>query len=197
MARLLDTLPQTGRVEWIGVRPPRTSPRGSTPPSTPSSLWTPTIRAPMQVLSEVVAHRDRGLEGDRSRGGKRQVTLMQAEHLPVLAALCGRTRVSPEGLRRNLLIAGINLLALHNRRFCVGETLLEGTGLCQPCASMEQALGAGGFNAMRGHGGITARVLRGGRIHLGDAVCLFLEDLGTTSGTTPRMTPGDDRGDRS
>lgn len=185
MARLLDTLPQTGRVEWIGVRPPRTSRHGSTPSSLQPSPWTPTLRAPMHVLSEVVARLDHGLEGDRSRGGKRQVTLVQAEHLPVVAALCGREKVAPEGLRRNLLISGINLLALHNRRFCVGEALLEGTGLCQPCASMEEALGAGGFNALRGHGGVTARVLRGGRIRLGDAVRLYLTD------------PGDDPGDRS
>lgn len=152
--RLLD-VPQVGRIEWIGVRPAH--------------------GAPMVVLGEVEALAGRGFAGDRvaagRASGKRQVTLFQKEHLPVIAALTGRTEVAPEILRRNLVVASVNLLALKNLRFAVGdEVVLEGTGPCEPCAKMDEALGEGGFQAMRGHGGITARVVRGGRVRLGDAV---------------------------
>ena len=150
---LLGMIPQIGRVEWIGLRPAH--------------------RAPLQVVDAAVAEAGRGLLGDRyadSPGTKRQVTLIQAEHLPAIAALTGHADVPPEWLRRNLVISGVNLLALRDRRFRIGSVLLEGTGLCHPCSRMEEILGAGGYNAMRGHGGITARVLTGGRLQRGDPV---------------------------
>ena len=114
-----------------------------------------------------------GVEGDRFRGrvgSKRQVTLVQHEHLPVVAACVQRDQVTPELLRRNLVISGINLLALKDKTFRIGDAVLEYSGPCEPCSKMERQLGPGGYNAMRGHGGITARVLEPGEIRLGDSV---------------------------
>jgi MOSC domain-containing protein YiiM len=148
---LLAVMPQVGKLEWIGLRP--------------------APRAPMQVVASVRAEAGRGLIGDRyaeSPGTKRQVTLIQAEHLAVIARLSGHVSIPPEWLRRNLLISGINLLALKDRPFRIGAVLLEGTGLCHPCTRMEAVLGPGGYNAMRGHGGITARVLEGSELAIGD-----------------------------
>lgn len=148
--RLLASLPQRGRVEWIGVRDKR--------------------RVPPATAAVVEAIAGQGLAGDHTRGGKRQVTLVQAEHLVAVAGLLGRAAIDPAVLRRNLVVSGINLIALKDRRFRIGGVLLEGTGPCHPCSRMEEALGPGGFNAMRGHGGITARVIESGRIAAGDAV---------------------------
>lgn len=150
---LMDTFPRAGRLEWIGLRPGR--------------------RAPLADVTHVEVLADHGLIGDHKAqraGGKRQVTLIQREHLDAVAALLGRDAVDLALVRRNLVVSGINLLALRCARFVIGEVLFEGAGLCEPCSRMEEALGAGGYNAMRGHGGITARVLEGGVITLGDAV---------------------------
>lgn len=152
LKELLATLPQTGVVEWIGVRPGRDEP----------------VNAPDSVL----ASDDSGLEGDRygKAGGDRQVTLIQSEHLGAVASMLGMDRIDPALLRRNVVVKGLNLLALKDKRFSVGDAVLEYTGLCHPCSKMEKALGPGGYNALRGHGGITARVVEAGRISLGSPV---------------------------
>ncbi len=152
MQKLMDTLPQTGVVEWIGLRPGR--------------------REPVDVVDRVTADVEDGLHGDRysKAGGKRQVTLIQSEHLDGVASMLGIESVDPDTVRRNILVRGINLLALKDKEFEIGDAVLRYTGLCHPCSHMEEALGPGGYNALRGHGGITASVVRSGEIRVGDSV---------------------------
>ena len=122
-------------------------------------------------IVEAAEIEDAGLVGDRKETpGKRAVTLIQAEHLPVIAALAGLETVVPETLRRNIVVSGLNLAALRKARLTLGEAEIEITGPCAPCSRMEVALGFGGYNAMRGHGGWTASVVKPGRIAVGDAV---------------------------
>jgi MOSC domain-containing protein YiiM len=127
----------------------------------------------MIALESVQISPEKGLEGDRfngSKGSSRQVTLIQQEHLAVIAACLNRGPIPPSLLRRNIVVSGINLLALKDRFFRIGDTMLEFSGLCHPCSKMERQLGAGGYNAMRGHGGITARVCEAGLVRLNDMV---------------------------
>jgi MOSC domain-containing protein YiiM len=133
-------------------------------------------RLPARHVAATTALAGIGLADDRlgQRGeaelSTRQVTLIQHEHLAVIAALAGVQAVDVLALRRNLVVAGINLVALKNARVRVGGALLEIVGPCQPCSRMEEAIGPGGYAAMRGHGGMTARVIEGGAIGVGDAV---------------------------
>ena len=154
MKTLFDILPQVGRLEWIGLRATRLG--------------------EIAIVEEAVLVAERGLQGDHKltgrAGTKRQVTLIQHEHLIAVTGMLHRDRVPPELTRRNLVVSGINLLALKGKQFHVGEALLEFSGPCEPCSRMEANLGPGGFNAMRGHGGITARVIEGGAIRVGDDV---------------------------
>jgi MOSC domain-containing protein YiiM len=156
LQELIAEVPQTGCVRWIGVRPQS--------------------RSQMIELDAVEARLEAGLTGDHTRPGirnARQVTLMQWEHLAVINSLMGRPEdkpVLPNDLRRNLVISGINLFSLKGRRFRIGQAIFETTGWCQPCARLENNLGPGTFQAVRGHGGITARVLQSGIIRLDDTV---------------------------
>jgi len=100
----------------------------------------------------------------------RQVTLIQLEHLPLIATFARSGPIDPVDLRRNLVVSGINLLTLKNAKVRVGAALLEIVGPCAPCSRMEEVIGPGGYAAMRGHGGMTARILEGGAIRVGDAV---------------------------
>lgn len=156
LQQLIADVPQQGLVRWIGVRPQS--------------------RAAMVELDAVEARREAGLTGDHARPGPRnarQVTLIQWEHLAVISSLLGRPVDNPvlaQDLRRNLVISGINLFSLKNRRFRIGQAIFETTGWCQPCARLEQNLGLGTFQAVRGHGGITARVIQSGIIRLNDTL---------------------------
>lgn len=127
----------------------------------------------MVALDAVQINPGTGLEGDRFSGSvksKRQVTLIQQEHLDVIAACLHRDHILPALLRRNIVVSGINLLALKDKVFRIGGAVLEFSGLCHPCSKMERELGAGGYNAMRGHGGITARVCEAGLVRIQDRV---------------------------
>ncbi|MGI4946171.1 MAG: MOSC domain-containing protein [Janthinobacterium lividum] len=142
-----------GRVTWIGLRPARHA----------VMVMPPALR---------LAPED-GAVGDHysSRtGAARGVTLIEQECLAAIFSYLGAGSPDPQLLRRNIVTSGINLDALRERRFQVGGAVLEHTGACHPCSRMEALLGPGGYNAVRGRGGVTARVVSAGEVSVGDAV---------------------------
>lgn len=149
LAELQARYAQPGRIEAILLRPSRKL---------------------AMVSTEIASILESGLEGDRSRAGKRAVTLIQAEHLPVIAALAGLDTVDPANLRRNIVVSGLNLAAFRGKHIAIGSAVLELTVPTHPCSRMEDVLGEGGYTAMRGHGGMCAMVITPGDIRVGDAV---------------------------
>ncbi len=142
------------------------------------------------AVEAVGAVEARGLIGDRTAdrprsttgGSRRQVTLIQSEHIPLIARWSGHEALDAAILRRNLVIAGVNLVAARSpfadqpMRVHIGDAVvLVVTGECAPCSKMEEALGPGGYNAMRGHGGVTARIVHGGMLRIGDSVRLAVD----------------------
>lgn len=168
-----------------------------TPPHVTGRIERIVVRgSPREAAREVAQTHARagiGLADDRlgQRGeaelSTRQVTLIQQEHLAVIAQLAGVATIDAIGLRRNLVVSGINLLALRTAKVRVGAALIEVMGPCAPCSRMEEVIGPGGYAAMRGHGGMTARILEDGAIAVGDAV--RVEPAAANAAATPDRAP--------
>ncbi len=153
VAELKQHFPYPGKVEWIGVRPYKGS--------------------DIEQKSFVQSITDHGLDGDKAGqrpGGKRQVTLIQAEYLDVIRSLMPQANINLADLRRNIAVSGLNLNALKDCTIQIGQSTLEITGFCHPCSKLEAQLGKGVFNALRGHGGLTAKVIEGGLIQVDDEI---------------------------
>ncbi len=147
----------SGRVLWIGVRPGR--------------------REPVVAVDAVQAIAGRGLAGDRMTQRPhrvRQITVIAQEAIDDVARRLGLPPIDPAVLRRNVVVSGIDLAVARGQRLRLGEVWLDVTGPCDPCARMDEALGEGGCEAMRDLGGLTAVVLQGGVLRVGDGVTVEL-----------------------
>ena len=147
-----NNIPQIGKVEFISIRPKK--------------------KEDPKSCESINVDPSNGIEGDHYTGksGKRQVTVIQAEHLLAIASILKKDYIDPLLTRRNIVVSGINLTSLKEKQFQIGDVVLETTGVCAPCGRMEKNFGPGGFNAMRGMGGICAKVISGGEIKEGDLV---------------------------
>ena len=105
-----------GKVEYLCIRPARLE--------------------PVKTCQSVQADIDQGLVGDHfcgKAGDDRMVTLIQAEHIELIGRMLDQ-EIDPALLRRNIVISGVNLLALKGKRFQIGEAIFEGTKPCPPCS---------------------------------------------------------------
>lgn len=142
----------------------------------------PKVDLPLTSVPSAQVEAGAGLVGDRHHEPgapatrKRALTLIAAE---TLEALAGRgLALAPGQSRRQLVVRGVDLARLEGRRFRVGPVLLEGTGPCHPCDHLEELTLPGVRAALEGRGGLTARVLEGGTLRVGDAVL----ELGAAEG---------------
>jgi len=123
----------------------------------------PTIEA-----AEVRVVAGRGIEGDRffdfKPDYKGQVTFFAEE---VYEELCAKLDIwdkSTSVFRRNVITRGIDLNELIDREFEVQGVRFLGTGEAAPCYWMNQAFGEGAEEALKGLGGLRARILSDGTL---------------------------------
>ena len=121
---------------------------------------------PIVEVKEVACRAGRGLVGDRffdfKSDYKGQVTFFAAE---VFDEVCRKLELSdrsPGLTRRNVITRGVDLNLLMGRKFEVQGVVFEGVSECSPCHWMNRALAPGAEAALRGRGGLRAKILTDG-----------------------------------
>jgi MOSC domain-containing protein YiiM len=117
-----------------------------------------------------------GIVGDRNFGRMvhpgQNLTLVEAEEIETFCALHS-LQVELSITRRNLVTRGVQLNALVSREFKVGEILLRGVELCEPCAILGRALSSDELappavvKYWLGRGGLRVDVIVGGVLKVG------------------------------
>jgi MOSC domain-containing protein YiiM len=120
-----------------------------------------------------------GIEGDRFYGYrpdyKGQITFFSDDVFVALQHELGVPALSPGVLRRNVLIAGVDLNTIIGWKFSVGGVTFEGTGEARPCHWMDHAVAPGAEEWLKGRGGLRARVLSDGAVKTGATELVLLE----------------------
>ena len=138
----------------------------------------------MQSVATAKGQRGQGLEGDRyskglgtfsdQPGTGREITLIEIEAIQALERDYG-VELEAKLTRRNLVTRGIALNHLVNREFKVGEVILRGTRLCEPCSHIEKLTRKGVVRGLVHRGGLRADIITGGTLRVGDSIA-FDED---------------------
>jgi MOSC domain-containing protein YiiM len=133
----------------------------------------------VQSVKQVHAVAGRGLEGDRyflepgasTRDSKadRQITLIEVEAVDALS-LEQKIRITPADIRRNLVLRGVQLNRLVNKKFKLGEVTLRGIRLCEPCNYLAKRTMPEVLPGLLHRGGLRAEILSDGLIRVGDAL---------------------------
>lgn len=170
---------------WRGLKTPSSSWHGSV-----VSLYIARQAAkPMTALSEVRAFADRGLEGDRffreswkaANRPDKAVSLIEEETIQVAAAELG-TEAFGDKTRRNIVTRGVPLVELLDREFTIGNVLMRGIRLFEPCGHLEKISKIDGiFRVLEHRSGLKAAILSDGLIRVNDPVELCRETRPETS----------------
>jgi MOSC domain-containing protein YiiM len=150
------------------------------PPVVSALRLAPGRRLPMKAVDEVVVETARGIVGDRYHGSKhRQVTVQSASQLAEAASALG-IPVLPEGTRRNVTVSAGDVPSAPGSRITLGDVQLEVVRVAAPCRILDDEIAPGAAAALRRRAGSVCRVLRGGRIRVGDPVAMHDATVGST-----------------
>lgn len=122
-----------------------------------------------------------GLEGDRFCGYrpdyKSQVTFFAWETFLAAREEFGVPALSPGAFRRNVIVEGVDLDALIDHRFALGGIEFEGVVESRPCYWMDSAIAPGAEEWPKGRGGLRAKILTDGELHVGVTDLRLLQEV--------------------
>lgn len=129
------------------------------------------LRHSIESVEEVECVAGKGLVGDRYFGHKEnfkgQITFFDWAVLEGIRDAFSLPDLEPSVFRRNVITDGLDLNALIGERFTIQGIEFEGSEECAPCFWMDDAVAPGTEDALRGRGGLRARILSGGTLRIG------------------------------
>ena len=141
----------------------------------------PALAHPTLDIPTVKCRAGWGLEGDRFYGYrpdyKGQVTFFAWETVVAAREKFGVPALSPAAFRRNVIVEGADLNALIDHRFTLGGVEFEGVAESKPCYWMDSVVASGAEEWLQGRGGLRAKILGDGELHVGAAELLFLQEV--------------------
>lgn len=142
----------------------------------------PVSEAPLQRVEHVRAVSGMGLEGDRYfnraaavpgidplKAAGQQATLIESEAIEAIDRENGICLQSGQS-RRNIVTRGIALNHFVGKEFRVGDVVMRGIRLCEPCGHLEKMTRTGVRAALVHRGGLRAQILSEGVIRTGDRI---------------------------
>jgi MOSC domain-containing protein YiiM len=138
-------------------------------------------KEPMESVAAVEVVSGEGLRGDRYGAGigaaqyrgrrspEKEVTLIASEAIDAANDEFNHS-IAHLDTRRNLLTQGVPLNELVGKSFQVGDVVLKGLELCEPCGYLEKRTFKGIIAALKGRGGLRCSVVEGGSIRVGDPI---------------------------
>lgn len=135
----------------------------------------------MKAVEEVEVETGRGIVGDRYHGSKhRHVTVQSATQLAAATSDLG-VPVLPEGTRRNVTVSAGDVPSAPGSLITLGDVELAVVRVAAPCRILDDEIAAGAATALRRRAGSVCRVLKGGRIRVGDPVEMHDATVGSTA----------------
>ncbi len=124
---------------------------------------------PLHEVREIECVAGHGIRGDRFFDYKQdytvQITFFSSEVFHDVCRVLTASEKSPGVARRNVVTHGIDLNSLVGKRFIVQGVEFEGVCECKPRYWMDRAIAPGAEEALRGRGGLRARILTNGTLH--------------------------------
>jgi len=136
---------------------------------------------PIEEVERINCVAGRGIEGDRffdyKPDYKGQITLFDWAVYERVRDEIVKGELDPKAFRRNVVVAGVDLNGLIDKRFTLGGLELTGSCECSPCYWMDQACAPGTHEFLKGYGGLRARIVKGGELVMGDCELEILAEV--------------------
>ncbi|PLY06232.1 MAG: sulfurase [Arcobacter sp.] len=143
-----------------------------------SLLISKDIKSSMQKVNQIILEEKKGIYGDRyfyqegtfSNKGKiepdRDVTLIEIEKINAFNTEFNNT-ITAEDFRRNIVVSNCDLNSLVDKEFQIGNVVLKGIRLCEPCKYLSDKLNNQEvLSKIVNKAGLRAQIIKGGSIDM-------------------------------